>query len=74
MEQRYGFSTFACGTGAHLKLLQQWFDVSGCDLYSDMLKIARERLGDAVPLAVGGRQTCAECHSTKHHGQVGQWM
>lgn len=40
----------ACGTGLHLGALQQWFDVAGCDVNDEMIKIARERLGDDVPL------------------------
>ena len=34
----------ACGTGAHLVHLKQWFDVSGFDISEDMLRIAREKL------------------------------
>jgi SAM-dependent methyltransferase len=43
----------ACGTGKHLELLREDFDVSGVDLDPEMIALARERLGDDVPLEVG---------------------
>jgi len=39
----------ACGTGKHLEVLRQWYDVEGLDLNPDLLAIAEERLRD-VPL------------------------
>jgi len=39
----------ACGTGAHLVHLRQWYDVAGVDLDAGMLAQARTRLPD-VPL------------------------
>ena len=43
----------ACGTGKHLELLRGDFDVAGVDLDPEMVALARERLGDEVPLQVG---------------------
>jgi len=43
----------ACGTGKHLEVLQHEFEVEGLDLDGDLLAIARERLGPAVPLHQG---------------------
>jgi SAM-dependent methyltransferase len=43
----------ACGTGKHLALLRRDFDVSGVDLDPEMIALARERLGDEVPLEIG---------------------
>jgi SAM-dependent methyltransferase len=43
----------ACGTGRHLELLREDFDVSGVDLDPEMIGLARERLGPEVPLQVG---------------------
>ena len=34
----------ACGTGAHLEHLRQWYAVEGLDLNGDMLDVARKRL------------------------------
>jgi SAM-dependent methyltransferase len=34
----------ACGTGAHLAELRQWFEVQGADLSPAMLAVARDRL------------------------------
>jgi ubiquinone/menaquinone biosynthesis C-methylase UbiE len=42
----------ACGTGKHLELLQEHFEVEGVDLDPDMLSIARKRL-PGVPLHHG---------------------
>lgn len=42
----------ACGTGKHLELLREDFEVEGLDLDDDMLAIARERL-PGVPLHHG---------------------
>jgi SAM-dependent methyltransferase len=39
----------ACGTGAHLAELRQWYEVEGTDLSPAMLAVARERL-PGVPL------------------------
>src|SRR5262245_10817884 len=39
----------ACGTGAHLALLCQHYDVAGLDLDPGMLAMARQRLPD-IPL------------------------
>jgi SAM-dependent methyltransferase len=43
----------ACGTGKHLELLRDRFDVAGVDLDPEMIRLARERLGEEVPLHVG---------------------
>ncbi|MDQ3338964.1 MAG: class I SAM-dependent methyltransferase [Myxococcota bacterium] len=48
----------ACGTGSHLALLAQWFDVEGVDLSPDMLAVARAKLPDAR-LSVGDMRTLA---------------
>jgi SAM-dependent methyltransferase len=42
----------ACGTGAHLTELRQWYRCEGLDLDADLLVVARERLPD-VPLHQG---------------------
>jgi dTDP-3-amino-3,4,6-trideoxy-alpha-D-glucopyranose N,N-dimethyltransferase len=39
----------ACGTGAHLAELRQWYEVEGADLSPAMLSVARKRL-PGVPL------------------------
>lgn len=39
----------ACGTGKHLEVLRQWYDVEGLDLNPELLAVAAERLRD-VPL------------------------
>lgn len=39
----------ACGTGAHLAAVRQWYEVEGADLSPAMLAVARERLS-GVPL------------------------
>jgi SAM-dependent methyltransferase len=39
----------ACGTGAHLAELRQWYEVEGADLSPAMLEVARKRL-PGVPL------------------------
>jgi SAM-dependent methyltransferase len=39
----------ACGTGKHLEVLRQWYDVEGLDLNPELLAVAGERLRD-VPL------------------------
>lgn len=36
----------ACGTGKHLLYLKEYFDCTGIDVNSEMIKIARERLKD----------------------------
>lgn len=43
----------ACGTGKHLELLREHFEVAGVDLDPEMVRLARERLGDEAPLHVG---------------------
>jgi SAM-dependent methyltransferase len=43
----------ACGTGKHLELLRGRLRVEGADVDPAMLSIARERLGDDVPLHLG---------------------
>ncbi|MGH2764848.1 MAG: class I SAM-dependent methyltransferase [Actinomycetota bacterium] len=55
-ERRPGARTLldvACGTGKHLELLREHYEVEGVDLDPEMIAIARERLGDDVPLHVG---------------------
>jgi ubiquinone/menaquinone biosynthesis C-methylase UbiE len=47
----------ACGTGKHLEQLRGTFEVEGVDIHEGLLAIARERLGDAVPLHVGDMRT-----------------
>jgi SAM-dependent methyltransferase len=42
----------ACGTGRHLELLRDRYDVTGVDLSRPMLRLARRRL-PGVPLVVG---------------------
>ena len=39
----------ACGTGKHLELFSQWYEVEGLDFSAEQLAIARERL-PGVPL------------------------
>jgi SAM-dependent methyltransferase len=43
----------ACGTGKHLELLKDAYEVVGVDLDPVMLEIARDRLGPDVPLHEG---------------------
>lgn len=43
----------ACGTGIHLAALREWYEGAGVDASSDMLAVARERLGDAAQLTRG---------------------
>lgn len=44
----------ACGTGAHLEHLRRRFEhVEGLDLDPEMIAVARERLGEDVPLHEG---------------------
>lgn len=38
----------ACGTGAHLAFLREWYNVEGLDLDDGMLAVARERFPDVV--------------------------
>lgn len=42
----------ACGTGRHLELLREWYEIAGVDLDPGLLAIAEQRLGD-VPLLAG---------------------
>lgn len=46
----------ACGTGAHLAELRQWYQVEGADLSPAMLAVARERL-PGVPLQEADMRT-----------------
>jgi SAM-dependent methyltransferase len=43
----------ACGTGKHLELLREDFEIEGVDLDPEMIRLAWERLGPEVPLHVG---------------------
>lgn len=38
----------ACGTGGHLRHLQQWYEVVGADLDASMLAVARAHLGEVA--------------------------
>src|SRR5688572_30789786 len=38
----------ACGTGAHLQYLRQWYRVEGIDLDPQLVDVARQRLPDVV--------------------------
>ncbi len=49
----------ACGTGAHLRYLRRHFAVAGVDADPAMIAIARERLGDDVPLHVARMEALA---------------
>lgn len=42
----------ACGTGKHLDLLREHYEVEGIDVDPEMIAIAGERLGPEVPLHV----------------------
>jgi SAM-dependent methyltransferase len=46
----------ACGTGAHLAELRQWFEVEGVDISPAMLEVARKRL-PGVRLHLGDMRT-----------------
>jgi SAM-dependent methyltransferase len=46
----------ACGTGAHLVEMQQWYAVEGVDLSPAMLAVARTRL-PGIPLGEGDMRT-----------------
>ena len=48
----------ACGTGRHLALLAEWFEVEGVDFSPDMIAVARARLPN-TPLAVADMRTLA---------------
>jgi SAM-dependent methyltransferase len=39
----------ACGTGAHLRYLRDWYEIEGLDLNEDLLRVATRRL-PGVPL------------------------
>ncbi|MBV9951255.1 MAG: methyltransferase domain-containing protein [Acidimicrobiia bacterium] len=43
----------ACGTGEHLRHLQQWLAVEGLELSEHMAAIARAKLGPDVPVHAG---------------------
>lgn len=43
----------ACGTGRHLERLSRWYEIAGTDVDPNLLEIARERLGEKVPLTLG---------------------
>ena len=47
----------ACGTGKHLELLRARYEVEGVDLDPEMLRLARRRLGEDVPLHEGDMTT-----------------
>jgi SAM-dependent methyltransferase len=47
----------ACGTGRHLELLRDRYEVEGVDVDPDMLKLARDRLGPDVPLHLGDMES-----------------
>jgi ubiquinone/menaquinone biosynthesis C-methylase UbiE len=58
----------ACGTGKHLELLREHFDVEGLDLDEELLAIARERLpgvrfhhGDMRAFDLGGTFDVVTC-------------
>lgn len=58
-ESRPGSKTLldvACGTGAHLAELGQWYEVEGADLSPAMIAVAHERL-PGVPLHQAAMQT-----------------
>lgn len=42
-----------CGTGGHLRYLQNEFDCTGIDFHKEMLKIAKKKLGNKVKLKQG---------------------
>ena len=46
----------ACGTGAHLQLLRQWYAVEGVDVEPSLLAVAKARL-PGVPLHLGDMRT-----------------
>lgn len=48
----------ACGTGRHLAVLAEWFEVEGVDSSPDMLAVARARLPD-TPLHVADMRSLA---------------
>lgn len=45
-----------CGTGAHLKPLQAWYQCAGVDYSEAMIAVAREKLPE-LPLTVGDMRT-----------------
>lgn len=47
----------ACGTGKHLELLRERYEVAGIDADAEMIAVARERLGEGVPLRVADMTT-----------------
>ena len=58
----------ACGTGKHLEALRQWYDVEGVDISSDLLAVAKARLGDVslylqdmVAMDTGNRYDVITC-------------
>ena len=46
----------ACGTGKHLEVLREWYEVEGIDLDGGLLDVARRRL-PGVPLHQGDMRT-----------------
>jgi SAM-dependent methyltransferase len=46
----------ACGTGAHLQLLREWYAVEGVDVEPSLLAVAKARL-PGVPLHLGDMRT-----------------
>lgn len=58
----------ACGTGAHLVYLREWYEVEGVDLDESMLCVAREKLpgiplhrGDMIDFDLGSRFDAVLC-------------
>lgn len=49
----------ACGTGAHLARLAEWYAVAGVDIEPSMLAVARRRLPAGVPLVAADMRTLA---------------
>ncbi len=49
---RHSLLDVACGTGKHLEVLRERFDVEGLDLNAELLEVARARLPN-VPLHLG---------------------
>jgi len=70
-ERSPGASTLldvACGTGKHLEQLRAWYEVRGLDLDSQLLALARERLGvvelhegDMTAFSLGRRFDVVTC-------------
>lgn len=57
-----------CGTGRHLEVLRQWYEVEGLDLSPELLAVARDRLGgvalyqqDMAAMDTGRRYDVVTC-------------